>query len=63
MSNIQIRAAEYLPANLECGVFLIPSRTLPDGSRDPGLRLRPRRRCGGEDLQDDVPIGIGIGLI
>jgi hypothetical protein len=30
VANIQIRSEEYLPANLECGVFLIPSRALPE---------------------------------
>jgi hypothetical protein len=66
VTNIQIRAAEYLPANLECGVFLIPSRTLvePVPSMEYGYGTHTRHcACDDDGTEDDVPIGIGIGLI
>jgi hypothetical protein len=66
VTNIQIRSAEYLPANLERGVFLIPSRPRVEGSplRTPyGYRTRNGPRCfvEGEEL-DEAP-GIGAGLL
>lgn len=66
VANIQVRSAEYLPANLAGGVFLIPSRPLivPLPQMEYGYGIR-KRQCGcstvGED--DETPIGIGIGLI
>jgi hypothetical protein len=64
VSNIQIRSEEYLPANLECGVFLIPSRTLPQEfvPMEYGYRVQTQR-CSCGDGEDDVPPGIGVGLI
>ncbi|HKF48718.1 MAG TPA: hypothetical protein VKB38_15275 [Terracidiphilus sp.] len=66
VSNIQIRSAEYLPANLEAGVFLIPSRSLlvevPHLDYGYGYRRRIRT-CAEPDLVEDVPVGIGVGLI
>lgn len=65
VTNIQIRSAEYLPANLECGVFLIPSRTLMEAvpALEYGKGIRSQGcLCGSED-SEEVPIGIGIGLI
>ncbi|MGH9606628.1 MAG: hypothetical protein ACRD3N_13125 [Terracidiphilus sp.] len=72
VTNIQIRSAEYLPANLECGVFLIPSRPLieevPYMEYGYGIQARPSK-CGASAAEEpwseeqDVPIGIGIGLI
>jgi hypothetical protein len=66
VTNIQIRSAEYLPANLERGVFLIPSRprvdvvpvTTPYGY---ATRKAPRCALDGEAL-DEAP-GIGAGLL
>ena len=67
VTNIQIRSAEYLPANLERGVFLIPSRTLPEEvlPMEYGYGTQTRRQCtcGNEIVEEDMPIGIGIGLI
>ncbi|HWG19550.1 MAG TPA: hypothetical protein VG225_03405 [Terracidiphilus sp.] len=66
VANIQIRSAEYVPANLECGVFLIPSRTLAEKipRMEYGYGVHPRR-CTSEpaDMDDEVPFGIGVGLI
>ncbi|HEX3941636.1 MAG TPA: hypothetical protein VHX11_09160 [Acidobacteriaceae bacterium] len=69
VANIQIRSAEYLPANLEAGVFLVPwaerYRAVP--GMEPygyGMRTTPKKnRCLGEDSHDQTPIGIGIGLL
>ena len=72
VSNIQIRSAEYLPANLERGVFLIPSRPVreevPIMQYGYGIHTRLRRCAAGAgqdtgSWEDEVPIGIGIGLI
>ncbi len=74
VSNIQIRSAEYLPANLECGVFLLPSRPLheeaPLMEYGYGTLARKPCTCGAEAAptepwgpEQDVPIGIGIDLI
>ncbi len=64
VTNIQIRSAEYLPANLQRGVFLIPSRTLPEQvpSLEYGIQTLPCG-CQGASEEEHVPIGIGIGLI
>ena len=66
VTNIQIRSAEYLPANLECGVFLIPSRTLiePVAAMEYGYGIQVRScACGAEGAEEEAPFGIGIGLI
>jgi hypothetical protein len=65
VTNIQIRSGEYLPANLERGVFLIPSRTLPEEAPPMEYGFAIRQPCRAENARehDDVPIGIGIGLI
>ena len=36
VSNVQIRAPEYLPARLEAGIFLHPSRVIREAPREPG---------------------------
>ena len=65
VTNIQIRSAEYLPANLERGVFLIPSR--PCIQAAPVMEpygYAPRKCCTSEgQLADETPYGIGIGLL
>lgn len=54
VTNIQIRSAEYLPANLQRGVFLIPSRTC----------LEPARRFEyAYGAKGELPMGIGVDLI
>ena len=66
VANVQIRSQEYLPANLERGVFLIPSRTLRERTPETfryGYGEASRRRCRGSEFGDDLPSGIGIGLI
>lgn len=66
VTNIQIRSAEYLPANLQCGLFLIPSRTLTETISEVSYGYgAPTKRCacGADTLEDDIPGGIGIGLI
>jgi hypothetical protein len=66
VTNVQIRSTEFLPANLERGVFLIPSRPEIEIVEEPAPYYQPRRRkrCTGpaEDLHD-APFGIGIGLL
>ncbi|HXP90586.1 MAG TPA: hypothetical protein VN931_06640 [Fibrobacteria bacterium] len=65
VANIQIRSLEYLPANLERGVFLVPSRPLLEKAPD-AFRYgygASSRRCRGGIVEDDLPAGIGIGLI
>jgi hypothetical protein len=66
VTNIQIRSAEYLPANLERGVFLIPSRPRVEGlpvtaAYGYGSRNVPRCIADGEPA-DEAP-GIGAGLL
>jgi hypothetical protein len=70
VANIQIRSAEYLPANLQSGVFLIPSQPfrekIPAMQYGCGDQVRPRRGAArGEPRseEEDTPFGIGIGLI
>jgi hypothetical protein len=61
VTNIQIRAAEYLPANLKFGIFLIPSRSAVEAVSTAEYGKAPHRRdCAGTE---DLPWGIGIGLI
>ena len=70
VTNVQIRSQEYLPANLECGVFLVPSRPVCDTAEadqpygyGSASRATARRCKGVSEMDDDLPIGIGIGLI
>ena len=64
--NVQLRAPEYLPFGLECGVFLEPSRSalvhhIPFTAQ---YGLPAKFRCCGDDTQDEVwLVGIGAGLI
>ncbi len=66
VTNVQIRSEEYLPANLERGVFLIPSRPRVQAASpmEPyGYGLRKRRCTGEAETVDEMPFGIGIGLL
>jgi hypothetical protein len=66
VTNVQIRSQEYLPANLERGIFLIPSRSVcapVHADKVYGYGTRTGRCQGGADASDDVPSGIGIQLI
>ena len=79
VTNVQIRSTEFLPANLERGVFLIPSRPEIEKIEEPVPYDRPRTpRCRGPQRQvvvagvigtgpaeelHDAPFGIGIGLL
>jgi hypothetical protein len=63
VANIQIRSAEYLPANLERGVFLIPSRALPEPLAPVAYGYGARRPCADGNIEDDLPEGVGTGLI
>jgi hypothetical protein len=63
VANIQIRSAEYIPANLERGVFLIPSRALPQPLVPVGYGFVARPPCADGTVEDDMPPGIGLGLI
>lgn len=62
VTNIQIRSEEYLPANLERGVFLIPSRPLPEETPpfDYGYGPNEGRPFA---VGAAAPSGIGIGLL
>ena len=55
--NVQLRAPEYLPAALECGIFLTPSRAVAQIAAGQPYYYR-RRAADGEEH-----FGIGIGLI
>jgi len=65
VANVQIRSAEYLPANLQCGIFLIPSRPLHEEIPriEYGYAAPIRRTCRTAVEEDETPTGIGIGLI
>ncbi len=65
VTNIQIRSAEYLPANLECGVFLIPSRPCYEPMEEIAAYgyVYQKRRCTGGLAADEMPSGIGVGLL
>ena len=66
VTNIQIRSAEYLPANLERGVFLIPSRPRVEGlpvATPYGYGARNVPRCTMEGEAVDEAPGIGAGLL
>jgi hypothetical protein len=63
VANIQIRSAEYMPANLERGVFLIPSRALPQPLVPVGYGYGARPPCADGTIEDEMPPGIGLGLI
>ena len=64
VANIQIRSAEYLPANLQRGVFLIPSRALSEPLAPTGYGYGTHRpACADGTIEDDLPEGIGTGLI
>jgi hypothetical protein len=65
VTNIQIRSAEFLPANLERGVFLVPSRPVVEEVPVTGYGYRYRvARCteAGELMDEDFG-GIGVGLL
>ena len=68
ITNIQIRYAENLPANLESGVMLIPSRTggEPLPTMLSGYGIHPPAascHCADENAEEELPFGIGIGLM
>jgi hypothetical protein len=71
VANVALRAPEYLPALLECGIFLHPSRPLREHRPPPiaygyGYGYGPPRRIGpAADLDDDAEFlpGIGANLI
>lgn len=64
VANVQVRAPEYLPAMLESGVFLHPSRTLPRPQARNFTYAGARLNCCGDD-DDEPPAlpGIGAGLL
>ncbi|HWE85313.1 MAG TPA: hypothetical protein VG267_10245 [Terracidiphilus sp.] len=63
VTNVQIRSAEYLPANLQSGVFLIPSQSLREEIPHFQYGYAIRRPCEMAGDDDDTPTGIGVGLI
>jgi hypothetical protein len=63
VANIQIRSAEYMPANLQRGVFLIPSRALPEPVAPVVYGYGAWPTCADGTIEDDIPMGIGTGLI
>lgn len=64
--NVQLRAPEYLPVCLESGIFLHPSRPLPE-HRLPsifyGSGAPPRRCCDDQDGDTQAFSGIGGNLM
>lgn len=65
--NAQIRVQEYLPFDLEAGLFLEPSRTLvlkpPPTVYGYGMAMRLTDPCG-DDIDDDLRfVGIGAALL
>jgi len=61
--NVQIRAPEYLPATLESGIFLHPSREIHE-IRKPHIDYGVARTCCDDEGLDWTAIsGIGIGLM
>jgi hypothetical protein len=65
--NVQLRAPEFLPVLLEAGIFLHPSRPVPDVqpaviSYGYGVRI-PHGCCDGTDVEALSFIGIGSALI
>jgi hypothetical protein len=67
VSNVALRAPEYLPALLESGIFVHPSRPLREHRPPPiAYGYGPPRRCGPTDLAGESPEnlpGIGANLI
>ena len=69
VSNIQIRSAEYMPANLQSGVFLIPSQPFREKIQTfeygYGSRVRPRKGVAKGAIlhEEDMPLGVGVDLI
>ena len=66
VANIGIRSGEYLPANLEAGIFLIPSEPVPQPPIEtiqyPHVPRSCSCRCEGPD-DEQLPTGIGIHLL
>ena len=58
VANIAIRSQEYLPANLQRGVFLIPSQTAPVAQRKIHYGYGP-----GPGAKGPLAMGIGVHLI
>jgi len=54
VANILIRSAEYLPANLQRGVFLIPAHAAP---------VAGKKLVYGYGARGALPMGIGVHLI
>ncbi|QAU23612.1 hypothetical protein EO087_06130 [Dyella sp. M7H15-1] len=67
VSNVRIRTPEYLPVSLQSGIFLNPSRSLLRPRTPPlayGYGVRAVKSCcDGEDGDDGVWFGIGVGLL
>jgi hypothetical protein len=65
--NVQLRAPEFLPVLLESGIFIHPSRPLPDAQPSVilyGYGLRPPRQCCDDpDVEPASLMGIGSALI
>ena len=64
--NVQLRAPEFLPVCLESGIFLHPSRPIPELRPAPVAYGSPPRRCqgsGAEDEEDAFLFGIGVDLL
>ena len=65
--NVQLRAPEYLPATLESGILLHPSRTLPRESREPsivyGHLVAPPQCCDEWEMDRPSFSGIGTALV
>jgi hypothetical protein len=63
--NVQIRAPEYVPVTFETGLFLIPSRPLPEPGPPPRIYGRPVATdcCNGTDGDEPEFIGVGAHLL
>ena len=65
--NVQLRAPEYLPVALECGIFLHPSHPLQREGQLPsvvyGRLVPPPHCCDDPDIETPLFYGIGTALV
>jgi hypothetical protein len=62
VTNVALRASEYLPARLECGIFIHPSRPEQKLLASPLAYGYPMSMYTGATGESNLP-GIGAGLL